>query len=190
MIIPHGRFPRIGWIDGEAFTFLDNPYKLIDRARDCPLDIFTFLQNPESPAVFPQYRYDTDTFAALDLAGGFNHWWKEQCKYSVRKQVNKAEREGVMIRETPLTPELLEAVHQIYNETPIRQGRKFPYYGINPDQVRAKTETFPQRSIFLEARLAGKIIGFAKMVTFGRTYPAYSFVGIGTPQIPNQRLDC
>lgn len=161
-----GWLPRIGYIDGEFFTFPANPLSLLERVAHYPVDIFTFILHPAVTGVAYKYPCDPETLAIVRLST-FDHWWKKQAQYSVRKQVNKSERGGVQLQEEPLTEELLEAVHQIYNEVPIRQGRRFPYYGISMERVRQMTSTFPNRSIFLTARWNGRIIGFIKLVTQG-----------------------
>ena len=165
----HGRFPRIGYIDGELFTFLVKPLSLLERVQHYPIDIFTFLGHPSATRCTYNYPCDPETLAVVQLTT-FDHWWKKQAQYSVRKQVNKAERAGVRLQEETLTEELLTAVHEIYNETPIRQGRRFPYYGCSIERVRQMTSTFPNRSIFLTARWNGRIIGFIKLVTQDEDY--------------------
>ena len=161
-----GRFPRIGNIDGEFFTFPSNPLSLLERVQHYPIDVFTFLQHPSVTRAAYGYPCEPETLAVVQLST-FDHWWRKQAQYSVRKQVNKAERAGVKLQVEPLTEELLMAVHEIYNEVPVRQGRRFPYYGISMGRVREMTSTFPQRSIFLTARLDQRIIGFIKLVTQG-----------------------
>jgi len=164
-----GRFPRIGYIDGEFFTFPSNPTALLDKIKGYPIDLFTFLQHPARTAVAYPYRMELDNMAVLPIST-FDNWWKNQTRYSARKQVKKAERAGIEVGEGPLTEELLQAICAIYNERPFRQGRKFAYYGITLEQVRRMTCTFPQRSIYLSARLDGRIIGFVKLVTEGTRF--------------------
>jgi len=161
-----GSFPRIGFIDGEFFTFPANPLSLLERVQHYPIDVFTFLQHPAMTGVSYKYLCDPENLAMVQLST-FDHWWRKQAQYSVRKQVNKAERAGVQLQEEPLTEELLKAVHEIYNEVPIRQGRRFPHYGKGIERVREMTATFPYRSIFLTARWNQQIIGFIKLVTQG-----------------------
>jgi Acetyltransferase (GNAT) domain len=161
-----GRFPRIGYIDGEFFTFPANPLTLVERVQHYPIDVFTYLQHPAVSGVAYGYPCESETLAMVQLST-FDHWWKKQAQYSVRKQVNKAERSGVQLQEEQLTEELLKAIHQIYDEVPIRQGRRFPHYKKSIERVREMTSTFPDRSTFLTARWNGQIIGFIKLVMQG-----------------------
>src|SRR5262249_33711570 len=54
-------------------------------------------------------------------------------------------------------------IWQIYNECPVRQGRKFPHYGKDVEAVRKMSATFMASSIFIGAYLEDKLIGFAKL---------------------------
>lgn len=166
-----GRFPRIGIVDGEPYTFAHNIEQLIARARNCPLDLLTFLQHPLTTGI--QYRHyaEIENLAYLPVST-YAQWWKQQCRDSACRQIKKATRAGIEVSETPLTEELIEAIHAIYNEMPVRQERKYPYYGYSLARTREMAETFRQRSIYLAARLDGKIIGFLRLVAHGSDYAA------------------
>jgi hypothetical protein len=43
--------------------------------------------------------------------------------------VRKAEKDGVKVSVIPQSEMLAKGIWEIYNETPIRQGRAFPHYG-------------------------------------------------------------
>ena len=159
-----GRYPRIGYIDGEVFTFPGNIPAVLERVRNYPIDLFTFLQHPARTGVLYKYPVELDNLAVLSIST-FEHWWTKQARYSVRKQVKKAERAGIDLSEEPLSDELLEAITNIYNEVPTRQERKFRYYGVTLARVRELTCTFERRSIYITARLNGSIIGFIKLIT-------------------------
>lgn len=168
-ITSSGRFPRMGFVDGENFNFPANPYKLQEEIRYWPIDILTFLQHPLLTGIRYDLPAEPYNLAVIPVST-FDHWWTKQVDAKTRNMVRKAEKKGVETCETPLTDELLGAIHAIYNETPIRQGRRFPHYGMTPERVKETTETFPTRSIYIATRCEGKIIGFAKMVTEGNDY--------------------
>ncbi len=52
----------------------------------------------------------------------------------------------------------------IYNETAIRQGRKFWHYGKDFASVQKENGTYAERSLFLAAFLEGQMIGYMKIV--------------------------
>src|SRR5205823_6719508 len=76
----------------------------------------------------------------------------------------QAEKKGVEIREVPFSDALLQGICDIYNESPIRQGRRFPHYGMNLERARLYAGTFLNRSVFIGAFLNGAMIGFIKLV--------------------------
>ena len=60
---------------------------------------------------------------------------------------------------------LVSGITRIYNETPIRQGRKFLHYGKSFDQVKVANATYLGRSKFIGAFFNNELIGFIKFVT-------------------------
>ena len=59
---------------------------------------------------------------------------------------------------------LIKGIVEIYNETPIRQGRQFAHYGKNYDTVKHEESDRLDRSEFLVAYYKSEIIGFIKMI--------------------------
>jgi hypothetical protein len=57
----------------------------------------------------------------------------------------------------------------IYNESPIRQGRRFWHYGKDFARVHAENGTYADRSTFLAAYVDGEMVGYLKMVWDDRT---------------------
>jgi hypothetical protein len=78
--------------------------------------------------------------------------------------VQKAEKSGVIVREVPFDDALVAGINAIYNETPVRQGKKFWNYGKDLAAVRSMNGTFLDRSIFLGAYFRDSLIGFVKLV--------------------------
>ena len=52
----------------------------------------------------------------------------------------------------------------MYNESPVRQGRRFSHYGKDIDTVYREEATFLDSSIFIGAYLDETLIGFIKLV--------------------------
>ena len=95
----------------------------------------------------------------------FDHWIKNQIDFKVRNKVRKAEKNGVVVREVPFDDALVRGIHAIYNESPIRQGKRFWHYGKDLEAVRRMNGTFLDRSIFIGAFLQDNLIGFVKLVS-------------------------
>jgi hypothetical protein len=155
---------RIASIDGDGFRFLDNPEPIIStlRASAKRIDLFTFVQR--LPETTPKYKhpFEWDNFAALQIST-FDNWWNEVLGFKGRNKAKQAEKKGVQVREIPLNEELIEGIWQIYNECPIRQGKRFPHYGMTREEIREYAGTFLDCSVFLGAFLDESLIGFAKL---------------------------
>jgi hypothetical protein len=161
-----GRFIRIARFDGDKYTFPADPEAVVDELRKCGtrIDLFTFLQR--LPETSPQYAYpmEWDNLAVLPIST-FHHWWTEQIRSFPRNRARQAEKKGVVIREVPVDETLFKGIFEIYNECPIRQGKRFLHYGMSLESVRAYASTFLERSIYIGAFLGECMIGFAKLVT-------------------------
>ncbi len=53
----------------------------------------------------------------------------------------------------------------MYNETPMRQGKRFPHYGMTMERAREYAGTFLDRSIYVGAFVGDVMIGFIKLTT-------------------------
>ncbi|HWW00442.1 MAG TPA: hypothetical protein VNZ64_12150 [Candidatus Acidoferrum sp.] len=89
---------------------------------------------------------------------------KKQINDKTRNLVRKAQKNGVEIRRTDLTDEFVRGVVEIYNETPVRQGKPFKHFGKDFETIKRELSTFPDRSDFLGAFWNGELIGFVKVV--------------------------
>ncbi len=161
-----GRLIRIGRLDGEKYNFPDDPAALVQGLEKCGsrIDLFTFLQKP--PETTPKYAYamEWDNLAVLPVST-FEHWWNHQIRSFPRNRARQAEKKGVVLREIPCDETLIRGICEIYNETPIRQGKRFPHYGMTIEKARKYAGTFPDRSIYIGAFLGDAMIGFVKLVT-------------------------
>jgi hypothetical protein len=68
-----------------------------------------------------------------------------------------------VVREVPFDDTLIHGIWEIYNEVPVRQGRRFPHYGKSLEAVRAMSATFLDSSVFMGAFDRDKLIGFIKL---------------------------
>ncbi len=160
------RMVRIGYIDGEGYQFLEDPEVAVQTLRESRsgVDLFTFVQKLSD--AFPKHNFpmEPDNLAALRIST-FSEWLTHQINFKVRNKVRKAEKNGVMVREVPFDDNLIRGIQVVYNETPIRQGRKFGHYGEDLETVRRIKSTFLDRSVFIGAFFEDSLIGFLKLVT-------------------------
>lgn len=159
-----GRLLRIAQLEGDGYEFLSDPEAMIDRLRKCGvgIDLFTFLQ--KLPETSPKYAYpmEWDNLAAVPVST-FDHWWTQQIRPEARNRARQAEKKGIVIREVPFSDALVKGIWEIYNESPVRQGRRFPHYGKNLETVHREEATFLDSSFFIGAFLRDKLIGFVKL---------------------------
>ena len=160
-----GRIVRIARPHGDRYRFLDDPAQIINGLRTCGerVDLFSFAQRlPDSEPKFP-YLVEWDNLAVLPVST-FENWWTKQIGFKARNKAKQAEKNGIVLKEVPFSDLLIAGIHEIYNESPIRQKRRYPHYGKNVETVRREEATFLDSSIFIGAYFEDKLIGFVKLV--------------------------
>ena len=160
-----GKLLRIGYIDGDKYNFPEHPDAFVASLRKCGkrIDLFTFMQR--LPDTSPMYSYpmEWDNLAVLRVTT-FDHWWNHQIRSYPRNRARQAEKRGVVLREIPCDDTLFAGICGIYNESPVRQGKAFPHYGMTIEKAREYASTFPDRSIYVGAFVGERMIGFIKLV--------------------------
>jgi len=159
-----GRLLRVATIEGDKYRFLDDPQPVVAGLQNSGsrIDLFTFLQRISQRSPKHSYPMEWDNFAALPVTT-FEHWWMKVLGFKARNKAKQAEKKGVKLREIPFDDVLIEGIWRIYNESPIRQGKRFPHYGMRLEKVRPYAGTFLDSSIFLGAFFDDVLIGFAKL---------------------------
>lgn len=164
-ILVRGRLLRTARLDADTFLFLDDPQAVIRELRKSKqrVDLFTFMQRPSETQ--PRYAYpmELDNLAVLPIST-FDNWWNQQIGFKARNKAKQAEKKGLVIREVPFSEELVRGISEIYNETPTRQGRKFPHFGKDLATVYAEEATYLDQSVFIGAYLGERLVGFIKLL--------------------------
>jgi len=161
-----GRFLRVARLDAEKFQFLEEePDRVVEglRGSGVRIDLFTFLQKLSDPKPDLAYPMEMDNFAAIPIST-FENWWTKQIGFKARNKAKQAEKKGVVLREVPFSDGLIHGIWKIYNECPIRQGRRFSHYGKDLQRVHQDEATYLDKSVFIGAFLGDELIGFIKMV--------------------------
>src|ERR1700747_311890 len=136
-LLVQGRLCRVARLDGDDFKFLDDPESVVAEVRKTRLriDLFTFLQGlPGTPTKY-SYPMEWDNAAVLPVST-FENWWTKQIGFKARNKAKQAEKRGLSVREVHFDDALIRGIREIYNETPVRQGKRFPHYGMSVEQVR------------------------------------------------------
>src|SRR5579872_225022 len=160
-----GRAVRIARLDADKYHFVDDPERMIAGLRQSGqrVDLFTFLQKLPDPAAKYSYPYEMDNLAAIPLTT-FDNWWNKQIGFKARNKAKQSGKKGVSFREMPFDDVLVRGIWEIYNECPVRQGRRFTHYGKDLETVRREEATYLDYSVFIGAFLEGRMIGFIKLV--------------------------
>jgi len=158
-----GRFLRIARPDADGYESLKNPEAVISglRTSGVRVDLFTFLEL--WPVISRPYSYPTEMDnAAVIPISTFDNWWK-QIRPEARNRARQAEKKGIVLREVPFDETVAKGIWEIYNETPFRQGRRFPHFGKDLKTVHTESATYLNSSFFIGAFIGEKLAGFVKL---------------------------
>jgi hypothetical protein len=138
--------------------------KFLEKLSARGIDIFTFIERGwccKIPDSSKSWLKTEDNIALLRVAA-YSEWWEKIGK-KTRNMVRKAEKAGVRTEVVEPSEKLAEGIWKIYNETPIRQERAFPHYGLSLQSVR--TGVLPTRnSTFIGAFFQDELAGFVQLV--------------------------
>lgn len=163
--VVEGTICRVAHLDADDYKFIDDPDAAISVMRKAGVraDLFTFLQRLPDTAVKYPYPLEMDNLAVLSIST-YENWWTKQIGFKARNKAKQAEKKGVVVREAAFDDDLVRGIWEIYNESPVRQDRRFPHYGKSLEMVRNMSATYLDSSVFIGAYDTGKLIGFIKLV--------------------------
>ena len=168
VVVSTGKLIRVAAVKDEWTTDVEDPEAIIEALRTSGLhaDLFTFAQR--LPETTPKHGYfmSWDNVAAIPLTT-FDHWWRDQITQEARNKVRKARKSGVETRLSKFDHDLMKSIHEICNETPIRQGAPFWHYGKDLETLTRIHETYLDRADFVCAYYGDELIGFIKLVGAG-----------------------
>lgn len=164
-----GRWPRVARFRDEPW--LEPPAPApgeIERAvlgSTLGADLLTVAQDVADPAPRHAFPLTWDSVAVAD-ADDFGRWW-QALPQETRKHVRRGRKAGLVVRPVPFDDALVAGISRLYDETPVRQGRRFPHHGKPLATVRRENATYLARSHFLGAFLGEALVGFVKLVRVG-----------------------
>jgi hypothetical protein len=157
------------WFQQEWFEDVENPEMLIDalqKSRDCP-DILTFWQRlPDTEPRYP-YQMERDSIAALPIKS-YSFWWEKQIERKARNKVRKAQKNGVIVKAATFDDCFVQGMTMIFNETPIRQGRRYLHYGKDFETVKREFSRFLFREEIFGAYVGEELVGFIMLADAGK----------------------
>lgn len=157
-------------LEDEWYEDLANPEAVVAALSDgigFQPDLLTFWQR--MPEVDPKYSYhlEWEEIAVLPITS-YDRWWKDQIKSRVRNQIRKAEKEGLVVKEVPYDDDFIRGMTAIFNEAPVRQGRRFWHYGKDFETVKRQFSRFVFREHMIGAYYQEEMIGFMMLGNAGR----------------------
>lgn len=160
-MIVTGRFIKTVRIEEEWYEDVNEPELMVKEIKNGGIkaDIFTFWQR--YPETKPKHNYymEFEKLAVLNIKS-YDHWWKKQIKSRTRGLIRKAEKKGVVVKETDFNDDFVRGITNIFNETPIRQGRPFWHYGKSFESVKQEFSRNLSREGLIGAYYGDELIGF------------------------------
>jgi hypothetical protein len=164
-LVVRGRILTIARLKDEWYEDVGDPVRIVQALkRRAPVpDIFTFWQRlPDTVPIYPYYR-EAEALSAIPLKD-FQHWWEKQIKTDTRKKAKRPEKRGIEIKIVPLDDEFVRGVMEVFNETPVRRGKRFWHYGKDFETLKRELSRDLERSKFIGAYFEGNLVGFVKLV--------------------------
>lgn len=157
-----GKALKIAKLRHEWFEYLENPPACIEEIKRAKVaDVLTFLQEAHVPR--PKYPFlQEPAHASVVEFKDFKTWW-DALHFKARNKARKVQKTGVELRPAKLDDEFVRGVEKIYNEAPLRQGRKFTHYGKSFAQIKEDLSSFPECTFFIGAYFQNELIGFMKL---------------------------
>jgi hypothetical protein len=155
-------------LEEEWYEDIVDPQTVISALPSSPvnIDIFTFWQR--LPKIEPLYGYykEFEPIAVLPIKS-FDYWWDKQIKGRTRNLIRKAEKQGVKVVETKFSDDFVKGITEIFNETPVRQGRRFWHYGKDFETVKKQFSRYLFREHVIGAYYNKELIGFMMVADAG-----------------------
>jgi hypothetical protein len=154
-------------LEEEWYEDLADPRAVIDALRgDPPADLFTFWQRPPDLEARHDFHTEWEELAVLTIES-YDQWWSHQVKPQVRNKVRKATKAGLSVEEVAFDDEFVAGMTRIFNESPVRQGRRFWHYGKDFATVKAQFSRCIFRERMIGAYFNGEMIGFVMLANAG-----------------------
>lgn len=152
-------------LEDEGFYEVKDPEGVIETLRShrsLGADIFTFCQR--LPNIEPRFsdHCEPESFAAIEIQT-YDHWWTKQIERATRNQIRKGQKLGLEIRECEYDDEFVRGMTSIFNETPIRQCRRFWHYGKDVATVKEQFARCLFREELIGAYYHDELVGFAML---------------------------
>lgn len=138
--------------------------ELFKKLKERGIDVFTFIERGWHYTIAEPSSWwikEKDNIGLLHVKS-YEGWWRNVGK-KTRNMVRKAERNGIKTKIVEPSERLAKGIWKVYNETPIRQERRFPHYGTLLETVK-KSVLSSQNCTYIGAYLQDELVGFIQLV--------------------------
>ena len=180
-VIAVGKWLKVASVHDEFFIegeIVPDPAEFVTELKHWNVkpDLFTFAQKISDPT--PRFEFDSEWehFAVIPITT-YKDWLKNGIRRGARVNLHRAEREGVVVRAVPYDDHFVQGIKDLYDETPIRQGKPFWHHGKNFEDIKKIHGTYRERAEYIGAYFEGELIGFLKMVYVGNIAKTMNVIG-------------
>jgi len=163
-----GGFVKTAMLEEEWYEDVDDPDALIRQVKNGGIkaDLLSFWQRfPHTKPRF-SYRMEWDSIAVLRIES-YRQWFEKQIDTNARRGIKKAISKGVEVRMCEFNDDFVRGMTTIFNETPVRQGRRFWHYGKNFETVKKEFARYLFREELIGAYYKGELVGFVMLCKAG-----------------------
>lgn len=169
-LVVSGRIIKVVKLAKEFYEDIDDPEKFLLMLKKAKIkaDVFTFLQSFPAAELQYNYKLQWDNVAAITIKD-YNYWFEKQIPKQTRTSLRKAQERGLITRVANFDDDLIKGIVDIYNETPIRQGKLFLHFGKDFQSIKEDMSQDLEKSEFIGAYYNSELIGFVKIL-YGHTW--------------------
>jgi hypothetical protein len=147
---------------------------LLDALRSDGVDLFSFI---ERSFLNSSLKRRSNLFSVQEGTGllhitSYDNWLKSIS--SRARFVRKGFRLGLKVEVVDIDDQFLKSALKIYNETPVRQGRRYTGYGVSMEDLKAKFAAMPNSEVlgaYFEENLIGLVwVGYGDRVAALRSF--------------------
>jgi hypothetical protein len=169
VILLEGKVLRTARLRDEWYEDVEDPERIISalRTMNAGVDLVTMMQRlPETTPRFGYYM-EYDPIAAVPISN-YDHWFKTQIDTNARRAIRNAEKKGVVVCSTEYDDAFVKGMTEIYNESPVRQGKRFWHYGKDAETIRTQFSKYLFREEMIGAFYRDELIGLIMLCHAGR----------------------
>jgi hypothetical protein len=180
-VIAVGKWLKIASVHDEFFVegeIVPEPDRFIAEVKQWNIkpDLFTFAQKIDDLTPRFGFYLEWENFAVIPITT-YQDWLKKRIRKDGRVNLHRAQREGVVVRSVSYDDQFVQGIKELYDETPMRQGKPFWHHGKSFEDIKKIHGTYRERAEYIGAYFEGELIGFLKMVYVGNIAKTMNVIG-------------